>query len=276
MRFTAKDHGRLADILAEAARREVMPRFRRLASGDVRAKSAPDDLVTEADEAAERFIAAAVETAFPGAVMVGEEGATRDPSLLARLAGADLAVIVDPIDGTLNYASDLPLFAVMAAVVVRGEIVASVIHDPVVEDSAMALRGEGAFLRLADGTTRDLRVCAGAAPAAMTAMMSWRYFPQPQRDAVPACFPAFANVASLRCCAHEYRLAAAGKVHVLLYGRLNPWDHAPGVLLHTEAGGHARLLDGSEYRVDRPATGLLCAPDAESWQAAREVLRGVG
>ena len=122
MIFARQDHERLDAILREAARREVMPRFRRLAAGDIRAKQNPVDVVTEADEAAERFICAELARAFPGAALIGEEAVTQDPSLLTRLSEAELAFVIDPIDGTLNYANDLSLFAVMAAVVVRGEI----------------------------------------------------------------------------------------------------------------------------------------------------------
>jgi len=272
MIFTRQDHGRLAGILAAAARQEIMPRFRKLGREDVREKTSPGDLVTEADEAAERFICTELARAFPGAVLVGEEAATRDPAVLDRLAEAELAFVIDPIDGTLNYASDLPLFAVMAAAIVRGETVAAVIHDPVLDDSALALRGEGAWLAGGDGKTRDLRVGTAPAPSEMSGMASWQYFPEPLRQSLPRSFPAFAQVASLRCCGQEYRLAAAGRCDFLLYGALNPWDHAPGALLYREAGGHARLLDGGLYRPGRPATGLLCAPDAESWLNVRALL----
>jgi fructose-1,6-bisphosphatase/inositol monophosphatase family enzyme len=102
MIFSRHDHDRLAGILVEAARREIMPRFRKLARGDVREKASPGDLVTEADEAAERFICAELARAFPGAALVGEEATTRDPALLDRLAEAELAFVIDPIDGTLN------------------------------------------------------------------------------------------------------------------------------------------------------------------------------
>ncbi|MDP3257433.1 MAG: inositol monophosphatase [Bosea sp. (in: a-proteobacteria)] len=274
MMFSRRDLDRLNGILAEAARREIMPRFRKLGAGEVREKAAPGDLVTEADEAAERFIFAELERAFPGALLVGEEAATRDPAVLARLADAELAFVIDPVDGTLNFASDLPLFAVMAAALVRGEAAGAVIHDPLLDDSALALRGEGAWLQDPAGMSRELRVGGPVAAASMNGMASWQYFPEPMRSALPARFPAFASVASLRCCGQEYRLAAAGRCDFLLYGGLNPWDHAPGVLLFSEAGGHARMLDGGHYRPGQPSTGLLCAPDPESWQAIRTALTG--
>lgn len=272
MIFARQEHDRLEAILREAARREVMPRFRRLAAGDIRAKQNPVDVVTEADETAERFICAELAKAFPGAALIGEEAVSKDPTLLGKLSEADLAFVIDPIDGTLNYASDLSLFAVMAAVIVRGEIVAAVIHDPTADDSAMALRGEGAWMTSADGTSRDLRVAPAVATRRMNGMASWQYFPEPLRSTLPGRFPAFLEVGSLRCCGQEYRLAAAGRLQFLLYGILNPWDHAPGALLYSEAGGHVRLLDGRAYSpTERPA-GLLCAPDAESWQAIRSIL----
>ncbi len=71
-----------------------MPRFRRLGDGDIRAKTSATDLVTEADEAAERVITAGFARALPGCLVVGEEAATADPGLIAAMTGADLAVVV--------------------------------------------------------------------------------------------------------------------------------------------------------------------------------------
>lgn len=105
----------------------------------------------------------------------------------------------------------------------------------------------------------------------MNGMASWQLFPG-AAALLPGRFPAFLEVGSLRCCGQEYRLAAAGRLQFLLYGALNPWDHAPGVLLYSEAGGHARLLDGRPYSPTRRPAGLLCAPDEASWQEIRSIL----
>jgi fructose-1,6-bisphosphatase/inositol monophosphatase family enzyme len=145
----ARQATEVATLLREAARAEILPRFRRLAQGEVRSKSGPLDLVTDADEAAERVIEAGLLRMFPGAVIVGEEAAAADEAVLDRLAGADLAFVVDPVDGTANFASGTPLFGCMAAAVVRGEVVGAWIHDPLGDDTAIALRGEGAWI--ADG-----------------------------------------------------------------------------------------------------------------------------
>jgi fructose-1,6-bisphosphatase/inositol monophosphatase family enzyme len=266
------DLAAVADTLRDAARREIIPRFRRLADDAVRQKSGPLDLVTEADEAAERVITDGLRRAFPGCAVVGEEAAERDPSLLRALASADLAFAVDPIDGTSNFAWGMPLFGCMAAAIRRGDVVASVIHDPIVGANAMALRGEGAWSEEADGRRHDLRVAAPVPLAEMTGTASWRFLPEPQRSTVGRNLVRVAASFVYRCAAHEYRLAAAGYCHYLVFGKLMPWDHAPGWLLHREAGGYSAMFDGAPYSVGVHAGGLICAPDRESWRALKQAL----
>src|SRR5260370_19518063 len=114
----AEIHG-VGEILAFAARTEIMPRFRKLTAAQIRRKSSAFDLVTEADEAAEAVIATALTAAFPGAVIIGEKSAHKDPALLDTIADAELAFIVDPVDGTRNFAPNLPLFGGITAVTRR-------------------------------------------------------------------------------------------------------------------------------------------------------------
>lgn len=134
MRFDEGQMDWLADLLADAARQEIMPRFRRLDAGDIRQKTSPADLVTEADVNAERLITAKLKERFADAVIVGEEACSDNPALLAGLDDAELAFTIDPVDGTFNFASGVPLFGVMLAVVSKGETVAGIIHDPVGND----------------------------------------------------------------------------------------------------------------------------------------------
>jgi fructose-1,6-bisphosphatase/inositol monophosphatase family enzyme len=270
--FSHADLQALAGILELAAGNEVMPRFRKLGVGDIRSKDGPLDLVTEADEAAEREITAALRKRFPGCVVVGEEAASADPEILGSLAAADLAFVVDPVDGTSNFAWGMPLFATMAAVLVGGEIVGSVIHDPVGQDSAMALRGEGAWTQTTAGRSVDLRVAAAVPASQMAGGCSWRYLPKRQGARIAARLPNVAASFGYRCAGHEYRLLAGGHCHYLLYGRTLPWDHAPGWLLHREAGGYAARFDGSPYRARHLNGGLVCVPDVESWHSLREAL----
>ena len=134
--FTREETRRLASILADTAQAEVMPRFRNLPEGAVRGKTSARDLVTDADEAAERMISARLAKLYPGAVLIGEEASTRNPALLNMLVDADLAFLIDPIDGTRNYVAGLPLFGMMIAACHRGDVIAGVIYDPVSRDSA--------------------------------------------------------------------------------------------------------------------------------------------
>jgi fructose-1,6-bisphosphatase/inositol monophosphatase family enzyme len=276
MSFSAADLAALVAMLREVGKTEIMPRFRRLGDGAVRQKTGPLDLVTEADEAAERRLTEALERRFPSAVIIGEEATSADPSRLRLLADAELAFVVDPIDGTANYAAGLALFGVMAAVVARGEVVAAAIHDPVGDDTALALRGEGAWLETSEGRRAALRVAAPVAVGKMTGNVSWRFLPEPQRSRVCANLPRLGGSWDYRCAAHQYRMAAEGHCHFLFFNRLMPWDHAPGWLLHHEAGGYAARLDGSDYRPAVTDGGLICAPDRESWEALRETLLSVG
>lgn len=272
MRLTRPDAAAIGEILARAGRAEIMPRFQRLRDGQVRQKTSAFDVVTDADEAAEQAISAALRARFPDALIVGEEAAETDPGLIGRIADADLAFIIDPIDGTRNFVAGLPLFGVMAAATVRGEVVLGAIHDPVCGDTAFALRGEGAWIEGEARPPADLRVAEPVPVSRMDAVVGTNFLPEPLRSTVNRNLPRVAVSSWLRCAAHEYRMAAAGHCHLLLYNKLMPWDHAAGWLLHREAGGHSAHFDGSPYRPTDLTGGLICAPDAASWTAARDAL----
>lgn len=263
------DVERLALLLKAAAAAEILPRWRRLTPDMVRAKSNPADLVTEADEAAERFIRAGVAEFLPDALFLGEESVSADPALLDRLAGAELAVVVDPVDGTGNFAAGLPLFAVMAAVVYRGETVAGIIYDPMADDFVMAERGGGAMVRRADGTSYGLKVAAPMVLEEMVGAASMAFIPRAARTAV---YPNLAKVrtaSAYRCAGHEYRAFASGHLHFLFFSKLMPWDHLAGTLIATEAGAYGALLDGTPYRAGPIGGELLWATDRTSWETLR-------
>ncbi len=272
MAFSAHDLHRVGEILAATARSEIMPRFRRLSPEQVRQKTSAFDLVTEADEAAETVITAALQAAFPGCAVIGEESAHKEPALLDLIAEAPLAFIVDPVDGTRNFASSLPLFGVMTAVTSGGETIAGVIHDPISRDWAYALRGGGAWLEQEDGSRSTLRVADPVPASAMDGFIATNYLPEPLRATISGNLSRLGTSNSLRCAAHEYRTAAAGYCHLLLYSRLMPWDHAAGALIHREAGGYSAHFDGQPYLPTHFSGGLICAPDEKSWHLARAAL----
>lgn len=272
MPFSEHQLHQVGDALAAAARAEIMPRFRHLKSSQIRQKSSALDLVTDADEAAEAVIGSALLAAFPGSLIVGEEGTHRNPALPQSLVSAELAFVVDPVDGTRNFVSNLPLFGVMAAATIRGEIVGGVIYDPVSRDWAYALRGGGAWMEYEDGSRVPLRVAKPVPVSAMEGIVGTGFLPEPLRSTVLANLTKLAASANLRCAAHEYRLAAAGHVHMLLYNKLMPWDHAAGWLLHREAGGYSAHFDGTPYQPAHLTGGLICTPDEASWNLVRAAM----
>ncbi|NTF42155.1 inositol monophosphatase family protein [Rhizobium rhizogenes] len=259
----------LAHVLRRAAQMEILPRFRRLGSDDVRVKSEATDLVTEADERAERMVKAEVSRLWPEALFIGEESVAADPTLLDKLPGADLAIIVDPVDGTFNFASGIPAFGVMASVISKGETVAGIIFDPMGDDWVLAERGSGAWLRRPDGETLRLKVAAPVALEDMVGMASTGFLPKGKRAEIMGNLAKVRYSTNYRCAAHEYRTLAGGHVHYLMYNKLMPWDHLAGTLISQEAGAYARRFDGSPYLPQHLDGGLLIAVDKDSWELLR-------
>ncbi|UDL91087.1 inositol monophosphatase family protein [Mesorhizobium sp. PAMC28654] len=259
----------LATMLAEAAETEIMPRFRRLGAGDIRQKTSPADLVTEADVNAERLITARLRERYPSAMIVGEEACSDNPALLQGLGDADLAFVIDPVDGTFNFASGMPLFGVMMAVVVKGETVAGIIHDPVGKDWLIGAKGAGSHIKHSYGSLEKVAVAARVPISEMTGSVSWQYMAEPERSRLARNQTKTLSQFAYRCAAHEYRLLASGHAHFVVYNKLMPWDHLAGVLIHAEAGGHAARFDGSAYLPSHIDGGLLVAPDKESWRELR-------
>jgi fructose-1,6-bisphosphatase/inositol monophosphatase family enzyme len=264
----------LDEIITAVATREILPRFGRLSAADVSEKTSAFDVVTVADRAAETAISAAVLQRWPATVIVGEETAGSEAVIREQLA-ADDVLVLDPLDGTKNFTCGLPLFAVMAAVMRRGQIVDAIIHDPVTGTSAMASARAGAWLRRPGEPAQRLRAAAPVPLEETDAIAGTRFAAEPLRSTFIANLARLAGHQWFRCAGHEYRLAAAGHVHAICYQRLMPWDHAPGWLLHREAGGYSAHFDGSPYDPGRMTGGLLCATDESSWNDFRRQVLAV-
>jgi fructose-1,6-bisphosphatase/inositol monophosphatase family enzyme len=200
---------------------------------------------------------------------VGEEAVAADPSLLDRFDAADLAIVVDPVDGTANFAAGLPLFATMAAVVVNGETVAGIIYDPMGDDWVMAEKGSGAWLRRPDGGSERLAVAMPPALEQMVGTVSTAFLPVANRAQVLGNLAKVRVAANYRVAGHDYRLFASGHTHFVCFNKLMPWDHLGGVLIVQEAGGYAARFDGSAYLPAHRVGGLLLARDRPTWDLLR-------
>jgi len=244
--------------------------------GETTAKSSPDDLVTAADVEAERAITQAVSTLMPEARVIGEEAVAADPSLVSQIPDADCAVILDPVDGTWNFAHGLSVFGMILAVSLRGETVLGLLYDPVMDDLILARRGGGTWFIRPGHVQRQLFM--SAAPVRLeeaTAFLPLSIYTAPSDNAPPSDLPRFRRAWSLRCSCHEYRTMTQGGADINVSDSLNPWDHAAGVLAVTEAGGAVAQLDGSPYPLGQTLGRVVAARSPALLDAALRALEPV-
>ena len=254
-----------------AARERIMPRFRALDPSDISTKSGPADLVTLADTEAEAQITAAVRAAWPEATVSGEEAVAADSSARAAMGTADPSVIIDPVDGTWNFAKGLAVFGVLLAVLRHGEPVFGLLYDPVMDDWIVAAPGQPTGLVTGAGLARPLATSREARIERMNGYMPLGLFPRESRERIVEEFPDFLRITSLRCAAHEYRMVAQGHAEFCLSGPIpHPWDHAAGVLAVQSAGGVSRFLDGQPYSATRAEGVLLSAGSQAAWDSLAE------
>nr|WP_246849368.1 inositol monophosphatase [Rubellimicrobium arenae] len=256
----------LLAAVREAARDRIMPRFRALEAADISTKSGPADLVTLADTEAEAQISAAVRAAWSDAVVLGEESVSADPSLRDRMGAAETCVVIDPVDGTWNFAKGLAVFGVLVAVLRRGEPVWGLLYDPVMDDWIEAAPGQGTRFETAAGRVSPLATSREANAERLTGYMPLGLFDRVSRERIVREFPDFLRITGLRCAAHEYRMVAQGHAEFCLSGPIpHPWDHAAGVLAVESAGGVARFLDGEPYQARRTQGVILSAGSEAAW-----------
>ena len=251
--------GAVLAVIQDAATCAILPRYQQLAEGEIITKS-PGELVTVADRESEVLLFEGLAKLLPEAALVGEEACDADPALLDRLGDA-LCWIVDPIDGTHNFAQGQPPFGVMVALAEAGETIAGWIYDPLTSRLCHAHRGQGAWL----GTERIEARTTGAQPP--VAAISQVFMDPAQRAAMAAHIaPHYTLVDIPRCAAEQYPRLVLGVNDLSIFERTLAWDHAAGVLFTNEAGGKAARPDGRAYRVDEAhLKGLIGAASEALW-----------
>jgi fructose-1,6-bisphosphatase/inositol monophosphatase family enzyme len=250
--------------MRETAALELLPRLRKLAQDDIREKR-PGDIVTVADEASERRLAAGLARILPGVPVVGEEAVALEPGLLAHILESEAAWIVDPLDGTANFARGNDRFAMIIALVQGGETVAGWILDPVRDRMVMGSRGAGAWL---DGA--PVRMPPALPLKESVGYVGAKFKREFLRKVRPDVLSRLRRVTTFGCAGIEYMRTLAGHSHFSFYRWTRPWDHAAGALLVQEAGGVANRHDGQPYSPGQPVNaGILVAPDAARWQELR-------
>lgn len=261
----------LINLVRRAARAEIMPRFRNLSQAEINAKTSPQDLVTEADIGAEAMIARGVQKLVPHALVVGEEAASRDRKLQGKLQDAEIAFLIDPVDGTWNFANGLTMFGVIVAVTRFGKPVFGLLYDPVMDDWIIADEANGTLHGGRRRPERPVKVSEGGSDlSGLSGFVHIKLMPEGKRAELAASLPEFANTHILRCSCHEYRMLAQGAVDFALCGILQPWDHAAGIVACQQAGGVARMLDGRDYTTGLTEGYVLAAPNQATWDRLRD------
>lgn len=269
MTLSDGDIERVAELMKESAAAELLSRFRRLQDGDIREKS-PGDLVTVADVASEQRLASGLAKILRGAPVVGEEAVAAEAGLLAHIAEAEAAWIVDPLDGTSNFSKGIDRFAMIIALVRGGETIAGWIYEPVSGRMAVGTHGGGALL---DGVKKELPPTGPLQKA--HGFVGYKIKREVERNMRGGARNRFGGLTTLACAGMEYVEILAGRAHFSLYRRTRAWDHAAGTLLVREAGGLANRHDGKPYHPTQPDTaGILTAPDEKRWVELYELLLG--
>ncbi|MEM7779944.1 MAG: inositol monophosphatase family protein [Pseudomonadota bacterium] len=239
----------IRDLFRFAAERSIMPRYRALTADQIEMKG-EDDPVTIVDREVEAFLTDALTKLAPDVAVVGEEAVAADASIMEKLSGP--CWIIDPIDGTSNFASGEGHFGVMIALADAGEAVAGWIYDPQRDRLCHTKRGEGAFVDGEKVTAKS----SGDTPANLAAMKG--FMPDDARALFEAEIePHYTIVQPPRAACEQYPLIVLGGHDLAIYERTLPWDHAAGCLFLNEAGGACLRPDGSAYRVDDGRKGMV-------------------
>jgi myo-inositol-1(or 4)-monophosphatase len=234
------------EVAVDAARRAgalLLDRFGSLRQ--VRYKGSPSNLVTEMDRQAEALVIDLLHSRFPDHAILAEEGGARPGSSTHRW-------IVDPLDGTTNYAHGMPFFAVSIALEIEGAVQLGVVFDPNRDECFTVVRGEGAFLN-----DQPLRV--SHTPTLDESLLStgYPYDIRRTRENNLAEHAAFMvrcrSVREMGSAAINLALVATGRLDGFWELVLGPWDVAAGCLMVEEAGGRVTNPAGGPVDLGRPS-----------------------
>jgi myo-inositol-1(or 4)-monophosphatase len=217
----------IRDLLIKIGHDEQMSRFEHIDSR----KKDDGSLITDADIRSQRLIRQALAERWPEAAFLGEEMSEAEQQQAMAVNGAPLWVL-DPLDGTTNYAAGIPFFGISLALIEQGEIRFGMVYDPCREECFWAERGKGAWL---NGEPLRLQVDESSL-AECVAVIDYKRLSNDIACALVS-RPPFRSQRSLGSVALEWCWLAAGRCRLYLHGGQKLWDYAAGRLIHLEAGG---------------------------------------
>lgn len=264
------DH--VADIIRRVAAEKIVPRFQNLAAHEVRSKATPTDLATIADDEAEEELTRILKDLIGGSQVVGEEAVSSGHVSRDILMDKSATVwVIDPVDGTGNFARGEEIFGTMVSLVRGGETIMSWIYQIPNDRMIIGEKGAGVWI---DDNKVDLnginRAGADDDFSTMKAFVSRKFIPPHMRPHVDKQTKRLKDAKTYMCCAWEYVMLLEGQAAFSLYKRIEPWDHMAGVLLLEEAGFHVRKWDDTPYVAGDLEGGLINAPNEGLWNRVRE------
>lgn len=242
----APDIDTVTRLIQQVSQQIIMPRFRTLRAADVSSKASEgdlEDIVTIADQEAEAALTDGLRAVLDVPV-IGEEATAANASLVALLEDDGPRWVVDPLDGTKNFAAGDTGFGVMVAYVEERTVRAAWVHLPARQETFVAADGAGARL---NGT--PLTVAADTSGPVRGSVFV-RFMPPQAREAfVTRVTSHVTPAASSGAAAVEYTDVLRGRKDVVVYYRLLPWDHGAPALILREAGGAVEHLNGAAYTI---------------------------
>ena len=220
-----------------------------------------------------RQISNALKQLLPGSQVVGEETTSKNPKTIDLLSSGSLVWVVDPIDGTKNFTRGNHLFCTMVCLVKSSLPILAVIFDPLSDTYLSAEEGSGAWLHNTKGiSAKKLRVRETIDLSQMSGFLSLGGFKnRPTRDKMRIlASKLFESYDNLGCSGHEYIQIITSIRQFAINYRTFPWDHLPGSLIHSEAGGYQASFDGAKYDPTKLTNGLISAPSEIAWKHIRE------
>jgi fructose-1,6-bisphosphatase/inositol monophosphatase family enzyme len=206
------------------------------------------NIVTDVDMAVEREMRGILEREYPDMTFLGEETA-------GARADSGYVWIVDPLDGTRNYASGIPFFSTVVGLALDGEVLVGVNYDPLRNDMFEAQRGKGAFLN-----GERINVSARTAIEDSIIGMDLSYNNEGAvngLDVIRSIWPGMQTARIMGSAALGISYAAAGRTDLYFHHQLEPWDQVAGMLLVEEAGG--MITDRSGNRASLYSDGLIAS-----------------
>lgn len=249
----------LAALVRQVAREEIMPRFLQVA-GQTKSDGS---LLTEADLATQTRITEELSRLWPDIPLLGEEMSAEEQEALIAHSDKGLWVL-DPLDGTTNFAGGLPYFALSLAYLERGEAQLGLVYDPLRDECFSARRGFGAQL---NGQALQLDSSLGELAQAVALVDFKRLTPELATRLVVD--TPYRSQRSFGAGALDWCWMAAGRCELYLHGGQKLWDYAAGTLIFSEAGGRLATLSGAplpqgETRV-QALLGAVNEPLFDAW-----------